>query len=118
MLLAERIAKQIAAKINQKLKDQKPAKHRPLRESKFSSFSSEWSKWSSYVKRHGFTFAQALEFAQAMEDYPALRKNQKECYQIISQVAESFRDDLKHLSSSDLADVLGYTRWILVAEKL
>lgn len=118
MLLAERIAKQIAEEIDQKLKDQKPEKRRPLRESKLSSLSSEWSKWSGYVKRHDFTFAQALEFAQAMEDYPALRKNQKECYQIISRVAKSFGDDLKHLSSSDLADVLEYTRWILVAEKL
>lgn len=100
MLLAERIFERIRKTL-------------PRGEGKFSS---EWTKWSAYAARKGF--ARALQLAQVMKDSPALRTGPKAYYSAIFQIARNFARDLEPLSPSDLADVLGYVRWILVAEKL
>lgn len=96
MLFAERIFKRIE-------------KILPREEGKFSS---EWTKWSAYAARKGL--AQALQLAKVMKNSPTLREGPKNYYNTIFQIAK----ELERLPPSDLADVLGYVRWILVAEKL
>jgi MoxR-like ATPase len=81
-----------------------------------SKFSSEWSKWSMYASRRGF--ARALAMAKVLRDSPSLRDEPQRHYRVIAQVAEALRKELEPLAPSDLADVLGYVRWMLVAEKL
>ncbi|MCS7241282.1 hypothetical protein [Candidatus Caldatribacterium sp.] len=80
--------------------------------------SSEWTKWSAYAARKGLE--NALNFAKVMKDSRALRSNPRACYNAIFQVANNFKikKDLEKLLPQDLAEVLGYVRWMLVAEKL
>lgn len=100
MLLAERIFERIRRIL-------------PRGEGKFSS---EWTKWSAYAARKGF--ARALQLAQVMKDSPALRPGPRGYYNTIFQTARNFARDLEALPPSDLADVLGYIRWILVSQRL
>lgn len=79
-------------------------------------FSTEWEKWSHYATRKGFR--EALQFAEKLKSYPALRSGPREHYRTIADVSRKFERELSPLSPLDLGEVLGYVRWLLRAEKL